>query len=137
MGRNSKRIIRPINGLRGLTVASAIILHFSASIILLMPVTKKFVLLSNRIVFRMDLCFRLSGFITAYIYISLSERLNFRAYKEFLQARLIRLYPQLPGNLSRADCGRCVRPQPGAARAIRCTQTLGHLVEPSVTCLIA
>jgi peptidoglycan/LPS O-acetylase OafA/YrhL len=93
MGRNSKRIIRPINGLRGLTVASAIILHFSASIILLMPVTKKFVLLSNRIVFRMDLFFMLSGFITAYIYISLSERLNFRAYKEFLQARLIRLYP--------------------------------------------
>jgi hypothetical protein len=60
--------------------------------ILLMPVTKKFVLLSNRIVFRMDLCFRLSGFITAYIYISLSERLIFRAYKEFRQARLIRLF---------------------------------------------
>jgi peptidoglycan/LPS O-acetylase OafA/YrhL len=94
MGKRTKReIIRPINGLRGLTAISVVVVHFTDPFIVLMPALKEFLLFSNRIAFRMDLFFMLSGFMTAYVYIPRGERLNARAWKDFLLARLIRLYP--------------------------------------------
>jgi peptidoglycan/LPS O-acetylase OafA/YrhL len=87
------RIIRPLTGLRGLTILSVISLHLRDVFLALLPALQPYVILSLRIAFRMDLFFMLSGFILSYIYIGRQQQMNLRAYLSFLWARVIRIYP--------------------------------------------
>ena len=86
-------IIRPLTGIRGLTIAWVVVFHFSGGIGVLAPALTPLLLLSGRLRFRVDLLFVLSGFLTAYVYVQRHEQLNFKAYQAFLWGRLIRFYP--------------------------------------------
>lgn len=87
-----KSVIRPINGLRGLTIASVVFLHIVPMTRALVPELNHWTLLTEQIQFRMDLFFILSGFILSYVYFSKGP-FSLSAYREFLRARLIRVYP--------------------------------------------
>lgn len=86
-------ILRPLTGIRGLTIAWIVVFHFPQGFNALAPELRPWVLLSNRIAFRVDLLFLLSGFLLAYVYIQRYGQLNFKVYREFLWSRLIRFYP--------------------------------------------
>jgi peptidoglycan/LPS O-acetylase OafA/YrhL len=86
-------IIRPLTGLRGLTITWVVVYHFRAGISILAPALNPLVLLTQQVRFRVDLLFLLSGFLLTYVYIRRHEQLDFKSYREFLWARLIRFYP--------------------------------------------
>ena len=86
-------IIRPLTGLRAVTIAWVTVNHLSVAIKILTPALKPFVLLSERITVRMDLLFLLSGFLMAYVYIRRNEQMNLKGYGRFLWARIARIYP--------------------------------------------
>ena len=86
-------ILRPLTGIRGLTIAWVVVFHFGVGINVLAPALRPLVLLTQRLRFRVDLLFLLSGFLLAYVYFQRHERLNLKVYREFLWARLIRFYP--------------------------------------------
>jgi peptidoglycan/LPS O-acetylase OafA/YrhL len=86
-------ILRPLTGIRGLTVLWVVIFHFSGGISVLAPALRPLALLSDRLRFRLDLLFMLSGFLMAYVYVQKHEQLNSKVYREFLWARITRFYP--------------------------------------------
>ena len=55
-------IIRPLTGIRGLTIAWVVVYHFRDGVNFLVPALRPLVLLTQRLTFRMDLLFQLSGF---------------------------------------------------------------------------
>lgn len=86
-------IIRPLTGVRGLTIIWVVLYHFSAGISVLAPALWPVMVLSQRVTFRVDLLFMLSGFLLAYVYIERHEKFDFKVYRKFLWARLSRFYP--------------------------------------------
>jgi peptidoglycan/LPS O-acetylase OafA/YrhL len=93
MQSEGRPILHPLNGLRGVIIASVMILHFGGSIKTLLPELNPLVTYSGHVVFRMDLFFMISGFITAYVFIPLDKPMTASAYGRFLLSRFIRLYP--------------------------------------------
>jgi peptidoglycan/LPS O-acetylase OafA/YrhL len=91
--RVKQAVIRPLTGIRGLTVAWVVLYHFGDAINVMMPALKPLVLLTERLKFRMDFLFLLSGFFLAYVYIQRQERFSLKAYRGFLWARFCRIYP--------------------------------------------
>jgi len=94
MRSNGKReILRPLTGLRGITILSVIMMHYHYRISTLFPSLGPILNASDKIAFRMDLYFILSGFILSYIYLRRDEPLTGKVYGRFLWARFIRNYP--------------------------------------------
>jgi peptidoglycan/LPS O-acetylase OafA/YrhL len=86
-------VIRPLTGIRGLTIAWVVANHASFAIKCLAPGLMPLVLLSERLGFRMDFLFQLSGFVLTYVYVRRHEHFDLKVYREFLWRRLCRIYP--------------------------------------------
>ena len=90
---SGREVIRPLTGIRGVTIALVVATHFWKPIVIFVPWLASVMEVVRQMSFRMDIIFMLSGFVISYVYISMTRKLSAKGYRDFLLGRVARLYP--------------------------------------------